>query len=150
MPNLIAVKHNIEVAHRLFLLKGQCENIHGHSMWVTLWLKGELNEAGILGGVDFGSLKATFRNYLDTVYDHHLLLNEADPVADYVTFSDDENNTVLSADGLPGLTRCAGDPTTENIAKWIGTWCTNRVAWGHLVSAIDVQETHVNFARWER
>lgn len=101
------VRHNIEVAHRLSLLEGKCENIHGHSMWVELTIGGlELDKNGIAGGVEFGLLKKIFREHLDTQYDHHLLLNYSDPWAD-------------EKYELPGLVATSGDPSTENIAMWI-------------------------------
>lgn len=127
----IGVKHNIEVAHRLFLLPGKCENIHGHSMWIELEMEGELNEGGILEGIEFGDLKKTFRGYLDQSYDHHVLLNKDDPYAmqllvtetewaegrgnDFPRFVQGRLNPLM----LPGLRAVPGDPTTENIAKWV-------------------------------
>lgn len=139
MPNILAVKHNIEVAHRLSLLPGKCENIHGHSMWVTLELKGKLDSSGIMEGIEFGALKKDFRDHLDDVYDHHLLLNENDPWAVPIY-------TNQKAERLPGLHECVGDPTTENIARWIGEFMT--IKYYH-TSAVTVWETAVNMARWE-
>lgn len=142
MPSIIAVKHNIEVAHRLLLLPGKCENIHGHSMWVTLELKGELNQNGILEGIEFGALKKDFRDHLDSMYDHHLLLNATDPWSDIIVnlppHYPDEH--------LPGLHVFPGDPTTENIAKWIGEFMWSKY---YHTSAVTVWETAVNMARWE-
>jgi 6-pyruvoyltetrahydropterin/6-carboxytetrahydropterin synthase len=131
----LRVRHNIEVAHRLSLLPGKCENIHGHSMWVEAELEGEVNELGVLLGMDFGSVKADFRHYLDTAYDHHLLLNKADSIATQI---------------LPGLALCDGDPTTENIARWIGEWCCSTYDHPGLIRVkIEVWETSVNCATWE-
>lgn len=145
MSNFIAVRHNIEVAHRLFDLPGKCEQIHGHSMWVTLYLKGTLDPYGILEAIDFSSLKKSFRSYLDETYDHRLLLNASDPFAGPVWR--------LNGDGelgeqmfLPGLQAMANDPTTENLAMWIGEDMADRY---EQVSAVEVWETSVNMARWE-
>jgi 6-pyruvoyltetrahydropterin/6-carboxytetrahydropterin synthase len=139
---ILKVKHNIEVAHRLSLLPGKCENIHGHSMNVILELTGFVDKNGIMAGVEFGALKKRFRGHLDEVYDHHLLLNESDPFAP----------DIITANGafcpLPGLRTCQGDPTTENIAQWIATEMIQ--TYGTLVSAVEVWETAVNCARWER
>src|SRR5215213_10102636 len=82
----LKVKHNIEVAHRLLLLPGKCQNIHGHGMVVTLRIQTQLGEEGYALGPDgttleFGVIKKHFRNYLDTTWDHHLHLNENDPWA---------------------------------------------------------------------
>lgn len=133
METTVQVRHNIEVAHRLSQLPGKCENIHGHSMWVTLSIRpskevfiGE--HTGIF--LEFGSLKARFREYLDSYFDHHLLLYEEDELIDL---------------GLPGVVPVSGDPTTENIAAWVYSWAQD--TYGALYSyRVEVQETSVNFA----
>jgi len=144
----IEVRHNIEVAHRLFDMKGKCEAIHGHSMWVDLKIHGLVNGDGVLDGLEFGFVKTHFRKYLDGTFDHRLLLNEKDPWADklYVPASSELETVVLSPQvlqQLPGLLTVPGDPTTENIAKWIATWA-------HEVfkASVDVlvRETAVNAA----
>lgn len=155
--SFIVVRHNIEVAHRLFELEGnKCQNIHGHSMWVEMKLHGHLNVHGILEGLDFGSVKKAFREYLDTTYDHHLLLNKNDPWADSLgalkvltenTHPNDKVQSLLATsdlfESLPGLITTPGDPTTENLAKWIANWATRTF---QLNVDVHVQETHVNGA----
>jgi 6-pyruvoyltetrahydropterin/6-carboxytetrahydropterin synthase len=135
----IKIKHNIEVAHRLSLLPGKCQNIHGHSMWVTAEFTGILDSRGILLGLDYGTIKAVFRGYLDDTFDHHLLLNQEDPLA-----------KILGAELLPGVEYTQGDPTTENLARWIGQW--SRLAFetpGLQRVHIEVWETGTNAATWE-
>lgn len=149
----LEVRHNIEVAHRLLDLRGKCEAIHGHSMWVTLRLHGHLDKAGILEGLDFGSIKKQFRTYLDDKYDHHLLLNEKDPWAGKLVkpyrshwVADGAQSTGYSVEDighLPGLVTLPGDPTTENIAKWIAQWAVKAF---ELNVDVHVQETYVNGA----
>jgi 6-pyruvoyl-tetrahydropterin synthase len=138
----LRVRHNIEVAHRLSLLAGKCEAIHGHSMWVDLAIEGNVNpRTGILADLDFGLVKKAFRTHLDTEYDHHLLLN-----------SQDEFVSGMAMWGLkiPGLRECPGDPTTENIARWIGEWSLHE--WGSMPGVtgfnVIVNETSVNAATW--
>jgi 6-pyruvoyl-tetrahydropterin synthase len=112
-------------------------------MWVVAEFEGEVNEHGILLGLEFGRLKSEFRNHLDTSYDHHLLLNKNDPIASYPV-------EVRRPDPHPGAVFFDGDPTTENIARWIGEWCVL-----HLVPTectrikVEVWETQVNGAIWE-
>lgn len=131
MTAAILVRHNMEVAHRLLLLPGKCQNIHGHSMGVELELYGELDDRGLLGGLDFGEVKRAFRAHLDAEYDHRLLLNEADP---------------LVSANLPGASGCPADPTIENIADWIAQWAGEQFEEleGGLVT---VAETRTNGAR---
>lgn len=131
----LKIRHNIEVAHRLSLTPGKCENIHGHSMWVVAELEGTVDDHGMLLGIDFGEAKALFRSYLDNQFDHHLLLNKDD--------------TILTS-MLPGLMTTPGDPTTENIAMWIGEWCLGTfAARGIERIRVEVWETQVNSATWE-
>lgn len=152
--NTIAVKHNIEVAHRLLLLPGKCENIHGHSMWITLQVEGELNKGGVLAGIEFGDLKKVFRGYLDSEYDHHLLLNQDDPFANGIGFykrDDEAGIETFCATELPGLKKCPNDPTTENIANWVANWMDNYFVDQGMSGSIkaltcEVWETSVNNA----
>lgn len=132
MPTLLRVRHNIEVAHRLSQLPGKCEAIHGHSMWITLDLAAPIDTHGLAGSMDFSVIKALFRGHLDSEYDHRLLLNQDDPIA----YTD-----------LPGLRRCPADPTTENIAAWIGHWATETYHRANAVR-VTVDETHANAAMW--
>jgi 6-pyruvoyltetrahydropterin/6-carboxytetrahydropterin synthase len=160
MTNTIQVSHNMEVAHRLSLLPGKCQNIHGHSMQVRLTLSGlSLNENGIAGGIDFSSLKKLFRNLLDSDYDHHLHLNRADVWAQpifmmgEVAKKDDKPEQTF----LPGLILHDGDPTVENLAKRIcGEMCNliinNQMIYGWVSDQatiqIDIEETKTNGASW--
>jgi 6-pyruvoyl-tetrahydropterin synthase len=142
----IDVTHNAEIAHRLMNLPGKCQNIHGHSLQITLTLFGELNGNGILEGLDFGTIKGAFRSYIDRNYDHHLLLNENDPFAGkFFRISDDEvdNSNVLT---LPGLVVFPNDPTTENLAKWIAEWAS--VVWLVRPISVSIRETNTNGASY--
>ena len=138
---LIILRHNIEVAHRLFELPGKCENIHGHSMWVDVSLHGGVNSKGILevddGPLEFGAVKKKVRGYLDENYDHKLLLNQADPWAEPLADGNEEYKP------LPGLAVQQGDPTTENLAMWFSETFANMFKTD---CTVKVQETSVNAA----
>jgi 6-pyruvoyl-tetrahydropterin synthase len=138
----------MEVAHRLYETKGKCEAIHGHSMLVTLTIEGEINSKGILfnegnpDGFEFGAVKKRFREYLDTFYDHHLLLNRTDPFAGPLYEGGEawEDGRSLY---LPGLQSVPGDPTTEHLSLWIAQWSSQAFA---ADVDVDVWETEVNNA----
>lgn len=127
----ILIRHNIEVAHRLIETEGKCQNIHGHSMWVTLELFGRVDKTGKLAGLEFGQVKETFREWLDENFDHHLLLNDDD---------------LLAEEKLPGAVMMHCDPTTENIAASVYHWARGQWPLGEM--HVEVQETHSNFARY--
>lgn len=152
----IAVKHNIEVAHRLFELPGKCEQIHGHSMWVTMELFGPKNNRGILGGIEYGDLKKMFRGHLDEEYDHRLLLNRDDPYAQPIfmaTQVTEERVEWGEQHFLPGLNPMPGDPTTENISEWVAQEMESQLfLMGHkdlFRMEVTVWETSVNMAKTE-
>lgn len=120
------------MAHRLSQLPGKCENIHGHSWWCELEIIGEVNDSGII--LDFAYVKDHFRKHLDSTLDHRLLLNHRDIL-------------VVEKIPLPGLATMAGDPTTENIANYIGMWAEGCFGFKYQYKVV-VWETSVNCATW--
>lgn len=138
----IKLTHNMEVAHRLLNMPGKCQQIHGHSMQVELTLHGDANEDGVFEGLDFGDVKKVFRAYIDKHFDHKLLLNEDDPWARTLVMMDDDGNlSGREPSRLPGLVKVDGDPTTENLARWIHEWAAE--TWG-LRTTVYIQETGTN------
>jgi len=127
----LKISHNMEIAHRLSLApeSSKCYKIHGHGMQVELLFLVEQGADGMAVNsanqpMEYGDMKKMFRDHIDGKYDHHLILNEEDPWA--VTLID-RNKGVNGVEGtLPGLVTVPGDPTTENLAKWIAEWaCGN-------------------------
>lgn len=133
----IQIRHNIEVAHRLYETKGKCEAIHGHSMWIDLRLYGKrISSTGMLLNIlgepfEFGDVKKIFRTFLDSTFDHRLLLNEKDPWAGTHVVGAGEQDSdrsllaVVGTESLPGLLSVPADPTTEHIGRWIAEWAAN-------------------------
>lgn len=132
----IRVKHNMEMAHRLYQTPGKCQQIHGHSWWCTLSLQGEVSEQGMV--VEFGDLKKTFRAFLDGSFDHKLLLNRHDKFIEMAG----------GPQAIPGLNAFAYDPTTENIAKYIGEHMAAQLPTNIRRVSIELWETSVNCATW--
>ena len=140
----VKVKHNVEMAHRLSLLPGKCEQIHGHSWWVTLELFAPRDENGII--LNFTDVKKVFRSFLDLKFDHRLLLNRQDPLLQVVP----ARSITEHQDTYPGLQTMAGDPTTENFAVIIGEWAKTTYEGTDLECIrVEVWETSVNCATWE-
>lgn len=145
----IAIRHSVEMAHRLYHTPGRCQQIHGHNWRVELTLFGPVNRDGLLAGLNFSIIKPEFRKYLDDTFDHRILLNERDPWAGFL-------RTELNAEGdagtpLPGLQTLSVDPTTENFARIIGETVIERF---HLPAVsemrVRVDETDTNTAEWRR
>jgi 6-pyruvoyltetrahydropterin/6-carboxytetrahydropterin synthase len=135
------------MAHRLLLLPGKCQQIHGHTMTIEMQLFGELDGSGILGGLDFGNVKEQFRGHLNDTFDHRLHLNSQDPWAKVLQDVDQHN----AADHLPGLQTWPGDPTTENFAKWICEWAEMAFIYDSDVLdavRVSIQETETNGAEY--
>jgi 6-pyruvoyl-tetrahydropterin synthase len=111
-----------------------------------------------LGGIEYGDLKKQFRTYLDETYDHRLLLNASDPFARPIfqihdAEQDDYRGFYVVPDHkqifLPGLQSMPGDPTTENIAKWIGEEMLQQLdGYGLEMLHVTVWETGVNMATY--
>jgi 6-pyruvoyltetrahydropterin/6-carboxytetrahydropterin synthase len=141
----IKVKHNVEMAHRLYETPGKCQNIHGHSWWVELELGGEVDNHGLLETLDFGMIKKHFRKWLDTQYDHRVLLNARDPWSQVIGYVYDVDGNVEKL-ALPGRAVFNGDPTTENFATEIGSWAKGFFACP--LTNVTVWETSVNCATW--
>lgn len=130
-----------------------------------------MDENGLLASIEFGHLKREFRGFIDHYLDHQCLLNKVDPFAQPL-FGDSAGaggNTTFGASGsanvvaggggggsssglvyrIPGLRACEGDPTTENIAMWIGQWAQTALAIPLVFSiGVQVEETPVNSGTW--
>jgi 6-pyruvoyltetrahydropterin/6-carboxytetrahydropterin synthase len=67
----LMIEDHFDAAHALRGYRGPCENLHGHSWRVQVFLKGDkLNKIGIL--VDFKDLKAKLKKVLNQ-FDHQNL-----------------------------------------------------------------------------
>lgn len=93
--------------------EGECENLHGHNWHVTVRLAGEeLNELGML--MDFRDAKAMLKSILDKL--DHKYLNEVEPFD-------------------------AINPTTENLAEYVGEKLTQKLPSDVRVSSVTCWES---------
>jgi len=92
--------------HRLMLHKGKCKNIHGHTGKVVIFLEHSIDsETGMV--MDFSKVKQIVSQYIDSSFDHKLILNEKDPLVK------------LLAQEEVGLITVPCEPTAENFANII-------------------------------
>lgn len=152
----ILVRHNVEMGHRLSQQPdSKCYHLHGHSWWIDLEIIGELDDKGMVLGLDFGSLKQMWRSYLDENFDHHLCLNERDPLVEMIQLSSAlaEPGTPLSAEVMEewGIVTVPFDPTVENMARLWGLHAVHMLQ-GTMYPPtkvnIKVQEAATNAATW--
>ncbi|MDR0526503.1 MAG: 6-carboxytetrahydropterin synthase QueD [Spirochaetaceae bacterium] len=121
----IKTESEFAAAHFLTHYNGKCERLHGHNYRVVAWFKGDkLSEGGMLA--DFGRVKSALRS---------------------VTGAIDHTN-------LNDMPEFSGDPSAERIAKFIFDAMLpelkNNSVDAALLYAIDVYETPVNMARYEK
>jgi 6-pyruvoyltetrahydropterin/6-carboxytetrahydropterin synthase len=148
----ITIEHNFETAHRLPVLTGKCQNIHGHSWRVTIFIEGDLDENGII--VDFGRVKSIIRTWIDKYLDHGAMLGWEDPMRE--AFIADGSKVFwfggqgAQATYLPGYSELPW-PTVEAVARMLGERLGELIAeyfpnkpFG--ISQIDLQETATNGA----
>ncbi|MFF7788106.1 6-carboxytetrahydropterin synthase [Streptomyces sp. NPDC007991] len=142
--NLVKVRHNFESAHRLPQLGGKCTNLHGHSWWAEITVVGRLDDRGVV--VDFGVLKKSLREWIDTHLDHGAMLGAADPLVPALI----ADGTKLFLFGSSEPSKGLEWPTVENVAELLARVTADRIAeagWTDVsVSRVQVTETHVNAA----
>jgi len=142
----IIVRHNVEMGHRLSLQPySKCFHLHGHSWWVELEIIGPLDDKGMVLGLDFGSVKQEWRGWLDSTFDHHLCLNEEDPLVRLVLSETYQKQALLAEWGIQVMPY---DPTVENMARLWGEHA--EITYRHLEAkiGIKVQEAATNAATW--
>ena len=140
----IDITHNFETAHRLSHPDAppKCQSIHGHSWWATVTLAGpDLDERGML--VEFGAFKKAWRGFLDDEVDHHLAVQQDDPVA----------AAILTVQPDARILFLPQDPSTEFFARWIHERTAEileRVdpSGRARVERVHIQETKVNSASY--
>lgn len=157
----VEVRHNFETAHRLPQLGGKCASLHGHSWWVTIAVgaAGGLADSGIV--IDFGTLKAGIRRWIDTHLDHGTMLAATDPLTG-VLRAHGCKVFAFGADTIEGPERHAKHlpyPTVELVAVLLAgvtgwllhEWLDTRPAdipRGLHVARVELSETAANAAVW--
>ena len=145
----ITVRHNIEVAHRLSLTPGKCQNIHGHSMVVEMSISGFIDKTFKMNGMDLGDVKDSFREYLNSHFDHRLVLNAKDPLL--TLYAPVDNDGVWPGEVYPGLMTVDGDPTIEFLALIVCQWAHDKYGYNEENHArqrvsVTIYETDTNSA----
>jgi 6-pyruvoyltetrahydropterin/6-carboxytetrahydropterin synthase len=118
--------------HRLLNYDGKCRFLHGHNGKAVIVLEGlELDRRGML--VDFSDIKQAIATWIDNTLDHRMILNEADPVVDF-----------LHQQREPILT-IPDNPTAETIARMIFRFAHEH---GFPVAEVSLWETPKAYATY--
>ena len=130
-------------AHRRWRHNGQCALIHGYDRVVTIWFEAHRRtENGFV--MDFGALKPIQR-WLETQFDHTLLLDTDDPLVP--SFREMESLgacrlVVFDDVGMEGSARYIFD----YVDQWVRAQTDERV----YVYSVEVAENHKNSAVYTR
>jgi 6-pyruvoyltetrahydropterin/6-carboxytetrahydropterin synthase len=118
--------------HRLLNYDGKCRFLHGHNGKAVIALEGDdLDARGML--VDFSDIKKSIATWIDATLDHRMILNDADPVVDF-----------LRGQREPILT-IPENPTAETIARMIYRFAHSQ---GFPVAEVSLWETPKAYATY--
>ena len=102
----ITRKLEFDYGHRVLGHGGKCRHFHGHRGIAEITVQSpELNDLGMV--VDFGLVKELVGGWVDTHWDHNLLLNPDDPQLTHLQETEER----------PPYTMVGGNPTAENMAS---------------------------------
>lgn len=158
MATRITVKHNAEMAHRLPVLPGKCQNLHGHSWDFTFTLEAPMDVNGIT--VEYGQVKKLIRELIDTKWDHGVALGVDDPLLPalmydrhhsktYVFGSSETGNYAIDCSHASGFLWPTVEAFANVAALEVQTLLDQYAQFSHVnVVQVDVSETAVNAATW--
>src|ERR1017187_4200151 len=107
-------RFEFDAAHRVLGHQGKCRFLHGHRYVAEVTVQAEkLNSLGMV--VDFSVIKEVIGGWIESQWDHNILLNRNDPL--YPLFRDHQS---INHGKLPYVNVLSGEnPTAEYIAKWL-------------------------------
>ena len=138
------IVHDISCGHRLCGHEGPCANLHGHNYRFHFVCQASDGGVDSLGRVvDFCVIKDSLCAWLDTHWDHRLLLWADDPLLPALAAID------------PSVIPVPCNPTAENMARHLGEvvapQCLAEAGAGNVaVVSCTVEETGDCSATWER
>lgn len=95
----------IDAGHRLMQHESKCRNVHGHRYAFEITVGAEaLDEVGRV--IDFGKVKQIVGGWLDDNWDHAMIVQEGDPIVDWLKANDQKLYVIASP------------PSAENLARY--------------------------------
>jgi 6-pyruvoyltetrahydropterin/6-carboxytetrahydropterin synthase len=123
--------HEICAGHRVVGHEGKCRHLHGHNYVVTFVCEPEGDLDGVGRVIDFSVIKSHLCEWLESTWDHHMLLWTEDPMLDAVRAID------------PTVVPVPFNPTAENLAEHLlhEVGPERLAGTGARLVAVNVQET---------
>lgn len=143
----VMIKHNAEMAHRLPILPGKCQNLHGHSWLFEIEIEGPMDVNGVI--IEYGAVKKIIRDWIDANLDHGTALGEDDPLINALQKDKYHSKTFVVNRfdydfGWPTVEAMSHIMAIESQALIDGT-----AGLRGTVVRVRVQETAVNMAEWK-
>ena len=127
--------HDISCGHRVHGHESKCAHLHGHNYRIFFTVQQDNNQLDLIGRViDFSVIKSRLCEWLETWWDHKMLIWVDDPHLDDLLDIDPD-----------GVVPVEFNPTAENMARHFHDWCKAR--WPE-TAAVRVSETPKTWAEY--
>lgn len=115
MATTITRKFGFDAGHRVLGHEGKCRHLHGHRYVaeVTIYTS-DLDGLGRV--IDFGEVKQVIGDWIDTNWDHNMILNREDPFVEILKKASDKEPYTMD------------NPTAENMARELFVWSSQLLA----------------------
>lgn len=107
-----------DAAHRVLGHEGKCANLHGHRYKAEIKVTGpRLDDKGRI--VDFSVIKDKIGKWIDEKWDHNIILNRKDPLADIYFRSSESDVRDFFGPKNPFIMPPGANPTAEVMAAFL-------------------------------
>ena len=108
MARILATRyHDISCGHRVVGHETKCKHLHGHNYRVHFSCEAAHGLDNVGRVIDFGVIKLLLCEWLETHWDHRMLLWDADPLCSFLTSLGESHQ------------RVPFNPTAENMAEYL-------------------------------
>ena len=109
--------HDISCGHRVVGHENKCASLHGHNYRIHFHIRGDLDKVGRV--LDFSIIKSTLCEWLESEWDHKMLIWEKDPYL----------QRLLSVD-VGSIVCVPFNPTAENMGEYLVEFVAPRLLQG--------------------
>jgi len=138
MSITITKRLEIDAGHRLLKHESKCRNVHGHRYIFdfTVASKEGLDSVGRI--VDFSVIKEKLGGWLDANWDHAMIVQEGDPLIDWLKAHEQKFYSVPFS------------PTAENLVEYMAKVASELIRdWLEVIEVV-CYETPTSKAVWKR